>query len=726
VYSITLWDTIKFEVLQAQDEELAQEALKVLSEVALVLSRGPRDGHVAYLKQVVKESNEHLEDAPTKQSEAASRILFSISSASWRASNAIVSGVVPHISILYQGTEDMQKKRGLVQALADVLRANGKVFGDWQHSLLQHAKSTGDESGAYGAASENALRQYSSTILATLVGALSAEPTQNVSYRLTLIDALLQLAKGREILSDDDISRIIRAFSNIILSLLSYGKNEVKTAAVIALTEIAQQKPQLVIDGSFPMFLSKIPDSDVGHAGAYLPVLEAFATIGVQEKISSTAILRLHNKWNAALTTDASNSHLRAILSALLYILKNNTAIANDELDKFNYYKSLLVPLVTLCVDDLTVGRLDDHVFGLVGRISNVIMRNKTKAIQLELAPQIYAVGLGKAHSDVRYLLVSVHLLGSLDQSVSPGTDVNTMLQQLIDIQLDPRPSVNSKAAALQHVCLHINKMIPASDLTRALTPIIDPLLERLDGRTGTQPVTMLFAILKALIFRNAPQQSKLLSRLLGGLSDPKVGHAVAQGFSILLEPDEILSKENHCTISPLYKQKTFAVAVPEISSAFSTADPAVKKNYLIALSGILQWLPYSAFASEVASLTPLLLLTLEIDDEHKVKAGTIEKLSAILQENGTILEERVSSLITRLLHISSSTSNPPTVREKALQCLTLAAISMKAEVIMPYRKQVVKRLTVPIDDRRRAVRAEAVKCRTKWVSVDEGASDDE
>jgi DNA repair/transcription protein MET18/MMS19 len=300
------------------------------------------------------------------------------------------------------------------------------------------------------------------------------------------------------------------------------------------------------------------------------------------------------------------------------------------------------------------------------------------------------------------------------------------MLQQLIDIQLDPRPSVNSKAAALQHVCLHINKMIPASDLTRALTPVIDPLLERFDGRTGTQPVTMLFAILKALIFRNAPQQSKLLSRLLGGLSDPKVGHAVAQGFSILLEPDEILSKENHCTISPLYKQKTFAVAVPEISSAFSTADPAVKKNYLIALSGILQWLPYSAFASEVASLTPLLLLTLEIDDEHKVKAGTIEKLSAILQENGTILEERVSSLITRLLHISSSTSNPPTVREKALQCLTLAAISMKAEVIMPYRKQVVKRLTVPIDDRRRAVRAEAVKCRTKWVSVDEGASDDE
>ena len=363
VYSVTLWDTIKFEVLQAQDEELAQESLKVLSAVALVLSRGPRDGLVAYLKHVVKESNEHLEDAPTKQSEAASRILFAVSSSSWLASNIIVSGVVPHIAILYQGTEDVQKKRGLVQALADILRANCKVFGDWQQSPLQHAQSTGDASDVYGAASENALRQYSSTILATLLGALSAEPTQNVSYRLTLVDAALQLAKGREILSDDDISKIIRTLSNIILSLLSYYKDEVKMAATIAITEIAQQKPQLVIDQAFPIFLSKIPDNDVGHAGTYLPVLEAFATIGVQEKISSTAILRLHNKWNIALTTEASNTHLRAILSALLYILKNNTAVANDDVDKLNYHKSLLVPLITLCINDLPVGRLDDQVF---------------------------------------------------------------------------------------------------------------------------------------------------------------------------------------------------------------------------------------------------------------------------------------------------------------------------------------------------------------------------
>jgi DNA repair/transcription protein MET18/MMS19 len=725
VYSVTLWDTVKFEVLQAQDDDLAQESLKVLSAVAFVLSRGSREGLLTYLKQVVKESNEHLEDAPTKQSEAASRILFAVSSSSWQASNVIVSGVVPHIAVLYQGTEDMQKKRGLVQALADLLRANCKVFGDWQHNPLQHAKSTGNITEVYGAASDNTLRQYSSTILATLLGALSAEPTQNVSYRLTLVDAALQLAKGREILSDDDISKIIRTLGNIILSLLSHSKDEVKTAAIIAITEIAQQKPQLVIDQAFPMFLSKIPDNDVGYAGTYLPVLEAFATIGVQETISSTAILRLQNKWNIALTTDASNAHLRAILSALLYVLQNNIAVAKDDVDALNYYKSLLVPLVTLCVNDLPIGRLDDQAFGLIGRISNVIMRNKATGLHLELAPQIYAVGLGTGPSDARYLLVSVHLLGSLQPWVSTGTGAETILQRLIDIQLDPLSSVNTKAAALQHLCLNINKMIPAPDLTRVLAPILDPLLERFDGRTETQPITMLFAILKALILRNAPQQSRLLLRLLGGLSDPKVGHAVAQGFSILLEPDDILSKENHCAISPLYKQKTFAIAVPEISSAFAAADAAVKKNYLVALSGILQWLPYSAFAAEVASLTPLLLLTLELDDEHKVKAGTIDKLSAILQ-NGTILEERASSLITRLLHISSSKTDPPKVRETALQCLTLVASSMKTETIMPYRKQVVKRLTVPIDDKRRAVRAEAVKCRTKWISVDEGASDDE
>jgi DNA repair/transcription protein MET18/MMS19 len=540
------------------------------------------------------------------------------------------------------------------------------------------------------------------------------------------VDAALQLTKAREVLTDEDISKVIRVFSNIIIALLSSGKDEVKTAAMNAIGEIAQQKPQLVIDECFPMFLSKIPDSDVGYSGTYLPILEAFATIGVQEKIFSTAVLRLQNKWNAALAQNASNAHLRSILSALLYVLKNSTTLASDEMDKLQYYRGLLVPLVALCVNNLQDGSLDDQVLGLIGRISNEIMRAKTSEAQMELAAQIYAAGLDSGPKSARYLILSVHLLGCLQQSVPVGSGADDILRQLMDIYFDDRYSDNSKAAALQHMCLLINKFIPTPDPARVLKPILDHLSEKFDQNAGTQTIMMLFAVLKALILRNAPQQSSLLLKLIGGLNKPLCGHAVAQGFSILLEPDEILSKENHCRISPLCRQKTFSIAVPEICGQFATAEPSVKKNYLIALSGILQWLPYSAFASEVSSLTPLLLLTLEIDDEHSVKAGTINKLSAILQENGEILEERASSLITRLLHISSSASDPPKVREKALQCLTLVASSMKTEIIMPYRKQVVKRLTTPIDDKRRAVRAEAVKCRTKWIGVDEGASDDE
>jgi len=122
----------------------------------------------------------------------------------------------------------------------------------------------------------------------------------------------------------------------------------------------------------------------------------------------------------------------------------------------------------------------------------------------------------------------------------------------------------------------------------------------------------------------------------------------------------------------------------------------------------------------EISSLSSLLLQTLDINGEDDIKVGAIEMLNLILQEKGQELEQHISSIITRLLNMASSNNNPPRIRGKALHCLALVPANLRLEIVIPYRKQVIKKLTSAVDDRRRTVRVEAVRCRTKWIELDE------
>lgn len=111
LYSVTLWDALKFEILNSEEEDLAQEALSGLAEIARSLSRASSGALNAYLKPIAKECNEHLEDAPTKQSQAAGRILGAIASVSPEVTNTVLRAVLPTLFTLYQAADNIPKRR---------------------------------------------------------------------------------------------------------------------------------------------------------------------------------------------------------------------------------------------------------------------------------------------------------------------------------------------------------------------------------------------------------------------------------------------------------------------------------------------------------------------------------------------------------------------------------------------------------------------------------------
>jgi DNA repair/transcription protein MET18/MMS19 len=740
LYAVTLWDALKFEILHVSDEELAEESLLILGEIARQLTRASNNSLSAYLKPVAKECNEHLEDAPTKQSQAATRILYAIASSSPSACNFLVSAILPNIFTLYQTSENIAKRRGLMETLAQIVRANTIVYGEWRKSPQPMSVGV-DGSAEPEPLPTNAFEAFSSQTLDTITSALSSLPIKEVSYRLTLLDALLQLTKVRGLLSDEQISKVVGFLNEVIITEESYGKDEMKAAAINGLVEVAHQKSQLIIENAFPAFMAKLPDRDEDGPEAYVPILEAFAKLGGEDKVFDTVVVRLKNKLSSAIQQKASATYLQAILSALLFAFSQGARDLRGTVEqKCPYFEDLLLPLVRKVCLEADPLQQDDAIFYLVGRVCNTILRQQTSDFHRSICGEIYTLYLGSKPdevlpfqldgtpvSDGRRMILSTYFLASMRKDVVLPYDLNALLTSLATFALRDGLSPGVRVATLQQISLIVNKSIPNAEMKSALGPILHSPLDLLSPqKLDKASIRVVFAIFKALILRNAPAINDIFTSLCQSLSDIKNGTAVAHGFSTLLQPDEILTKDNHCTISPLHKQKLFAILLPNILSGFKSAETESKKNYLIALSGMLRWIPYSVLEPQLSSLIPLLLQTLDITGEEDVKTGTVDTLSAVLLQSPKDIEEHAGSLISRLLNNSTSKSNPAQVRAKTLQCLALAPVALRTELVIPFRKQVVKKLTTALDDGRRAVRVEAVKCRAKWIELDEAGDGDE
>jgi DNA repair/transcription protein MET18/MMS19 len=747
LYSITLWDALKFEILNVQEEDLAEEALNGLAAIARTLSQGESGPLNAYLRPIIKECNEHLEDAPTKQSQAAARILHKIADVSPEVLNILLAGILPNLFLLFQTADTMAKRRGLLEVLVQLIQANIDVYGTWRSM-----GTAGEQAPA------SALSQFQPQAFEVMLNGLEAAPVKEVSFRLTCLDGLLHLSKARGLLEEDHIGSIVKLFYNVVIHEEPYGKDEVKEAAINGLVDIAHQKPQVVEDKAFPAFMSQLPDIDSDQSKGYLPVLEAFAKLGSEEAIFDTVILRLKNKFSAAVHQGASSTYIVALLSAMLYALKKGVSRLEQDPESSTYYNDIVLPLLqrTSSTDASHPKTFDDEpTLDLVGRICNIIIRSRSVEQQNQIAAELYTLFRGTPQAELapfntnptpestRTMIVSTHILASFRKDAQLPCEVQLLIPSLASFSQQSYLSNPVRLASLRQLSLVLNKFIPSSSLRTCMDPLLNPPISLFDvGKLDQTRIRIIFACLKALVLRNSPSLGTLYPQILCFLSNPTYGTTVAHGFSTLLQPDDLLIKANHCTISGLHKQKSFALLVPNITSSFKTASQETKPNYLIALSGVLRWMPFEIVVEEVGQLVPLLLQSLDMKGEEMVKEAAITTLSSITQQKPEAVGEYIGSLISRLLDTAtmtktngsindrtsktdSSSPPPPRVRAAALRCLTLVPEKLSTEKVLPYRRQVVKKLTAALDDKRREVRSQAVKCRGVWLAVDEVGDDD-
>lgn len=729
-YSTTLWDSLKFEILNVQEEDLAEEALVSLQAIAISLGRGldstdPKTPLARYLRPITKECNEQLQEPQHKQARPAGQILSALGIASPVAFFLIVKAVVPSLLTLYQDADSIAKQRALLEVLIQVFDSAIAVYGT--PSIPTPITKV-----------ENPLEPFKDRLFELNSQALMSSAADEVSFRVVALKALLRLCLLRRYLQDNEIGMVVQYLDEIVLLEDPSGKDDLKREAIQALVELSRIKPNLIMDITFPAFIAKLPDSSPSDDGDYLITLEGLAQLSVEKYVADTLIRRLLNRLDIVLQTEGSSAYPQAILSTLQYVLSQRDLDQDPNLS--SYHERVVVGLTSRVVL-ASVGKApttalnEEPTLEILGRLATMIVRALDEHKQKSVALQTYSLFMDESEFvpipfrdnipklQMSTMILSTALMAGVRHSVSlqftdpAAGSIHKILAELVRLAfLEDVPPI--RQAILRQVGLLTNKFLSPQE-TDAVLRILKNIVLGLSETTSApeNAIRIVFWIAKGLILRLA-HTHEILERLLNLLSFTQSGIASARGFGLLLAPDEVLSKENGAKIRLLAKQRVFNICVPNIAQQVRTASPATKPNYLIALSGILKHMPTGVVMPEIDTILPLLLQSLDLEDWN-VKAATLQTLTVVSQESPKAVEGHVGSLVSRLLKcLTYAKVNTSNVRHNALRCLRIFPGRVKDSTLLPYKNTVTRGLLNVLDDPKRKVRKEAVECRADRKSV--------
>ncbi|KAI3416950.1 MMS19 nucleotide excision repair protein [Psidium guajava] len=196
-----------------------------------------------------------------------------------------------------------------------------------------------------------------------------------------------------------------------------------------------------------------------------------------------------------------------------------------------------------------------------------------------------------------------------------------------------------------------------------------------------------------------------------------------ADAFRIMMSDSEVcLSRRYHANIRPLYKQRFFSTMMPILQALIIESDSLFKRSVLCrALAYIMSETPLVAVLGEAKKLTPVLLDALLMFSKDNLDKDTMYSLLLLL--SGILTDKSSQEVVIENAHIiinclTRMVSYPHMmlVRETALQCL-VAMSMLPHSRIYPLRAQVLQAVSRALDDPKRSVRLQAVRCRQAWSS---------
>jgi DNA repair/transcription protein MET18/MMS19 len=801
-WSTQIWDALKYEVLNAQDDDLAKEALGALKAVAARLSFGltPDTCENTALQRfcllVAKECNGHIQEPQHRFAKQSGQILEAIASASLCAFRVITTSIVPPTLTVFQDFNGIGQKKALLEIFGRIFEAAQSLYPDTTTSGNVSVARSAYQNAVCGITNGN-FGQFSDSLFEVFSIALTSTTHQEASYRIVALKGLLQLVKIPAYLNAAEISMIVQYLNQIVLTE-ERTNGQIQDEALSALQQISELHYQLIVDITFPAFMAKLPDTITSDADVsnYSSTLEGLAKISTSPKVFDLFLRRMLGKFDTVLNSEVTQEYAYAILATLYYGLlcrekqRADQKVQSDDselkylvgevyqrvVEKKTYGNDVpLAGRIYIGIREVrsgsSVNHISDKLVDLVGRIGTLITRSNGSDNQMWAATELYTLfschtNTGEDSNDEKDVcnfqfefdkatadhkstaILTMHLLAGLraDLKLMSSYDVQRIIKPLIYAAVHSHAdSEYVRAALCESIGLLVNKFDATkrhdNDSTIQMPQdIIRELLQGLYASSTSQGsddyevrgvLRVAVAFTKGAILKNDRCTGEFLNLLIDGLAVPALSQLVAMSIAHLLEPSEILCKENFANIRLLHKQRVFDTCVPTIIEKFrSCTDSSCKPSYLIALAGILKYTPSTIVMPEIETLLPLLLQSIDVPGAA-VKAASLDTLGITIAENPEAVKSHIKSVITRLqaqiINTAQSPSpNPPSVRIKALKCLGDVAKHLANSITLPFKLDVVRDLENALGDPKRAVRAEAVDCRNTWLILAEPVEADD
>ncbi|PIN26041.1 DNA repair/transcription protein Mms19 [Handroanthus impetiginosus] len=194
-----------------------------------------------------------------------------------------------------------------------------------------------------------------------------------------------------------------------------------------------------------------------------------------------------------------------------------------------------------------------------------------------------------------------------------------------------------------------------------------------------------------------------------------------ADAFHIIMsDSEECLSRTYHAIIRPLYKQRFFSTIMPILISLVVKSESSFTRSMLYrACAHVVSDTPSTAIVGEAKKMVPLLLdclsiLSKDVLDKEIVYSVLLVISGILLDKNGQEAAVENAPVIFNQLVELTTYPHMMVVRETAIQCL-VAVSQLPYTRIYPLRAKVLRAISKALDDPKRTVRQEAVRCRQAW-----------
>ncbi|CUS23968.1 LAQU0S13e00342g1_1 [Lachancea quebecensis] len=712
---VPIWNALKFEIMNNvdADESVAEsnepefnnyeESLRILTSISAQLLDFKEGAFDKFRSQIFDELEPNFKyEKDLKQSSA---ILAAVARANIKSFNKVLEDV---LKLFFESINDLDvnKLKLLILNLSFFFDAYIEVFCSYTNDAQTSAIP------------DNTLAQYKDQILMILSKSLKGSSKNEVSLRTLSVVQLTKLVKMPGFLSGEEVSLIVQYLTETILT--DDNKN-VYFACLEGLKVTSDVSENSVVEISLNQMLKylekKGTHTEILGAEEEVPVERILKVIldftTSRHKLVVESIIGITNTICHFSKNKEEKEYCFMLVSCLYSLFDNNQEVLTN--DAASHLKQSVETELLESSKNVAIYS-DDHNLHLISAVFYFLNVNApiiNHQIELDRFLSLFIDEMKVLKAPTRSVIIFAKLLSAFDKACEiPAESLLKESISLLKTQHD-KCSEFEKLAYFELLAVLSNKWC-TEDAVNASLDISDTELIELEIEAWCT---------KGLAMKNSKLAETYTDKFVKLLRDLESGPASAKLFEVFVMDiptlDRVKGISWNNNVRLLYKQKLFGDVAPKLVSGYSaTGDMSLKANYLLALSLLLKNTPNKITINYIPNLLSLLLQAVQLNNSD-VRVSALITIKGTVNQAAQLITEHMHSLVPLLMRLTCPDKyNAYLVRLTALEILRDFTNNVPLNYLLPYKDDIIKGLSVALDDKKRKVRKTCIDTRQAYFEL--------